>query len=185
MIQQSVHISIPTKKNDVHLLGKHLWIALLHVDRIPPHVGLIVKGSYNSLTLKGHELDIDLAVLLKTISLKKIESVFIKVVPHPVFSIDYQLQILREYIKQFQKVEPNEATCLSPIKLFFQEFYALQLNENELLYDFIERLNANNYLEYAQSLNFNLPLNVIELPFYTSEQLQEIIIKEHLPYSND
>lgn len=185
MIQQSIHISIPTKKINVNSLGKHLWIALLHVNRIPPHVGLIVNGSYNSLTLKGHELDIDSEVLLKTISLKKIESVFIKVVPHPVFSIDYQLQILKEYIKQFQKVKPNEATCLSPIKLFFQEFYALQLNDKELLFELIERLKSNNYLEYAQSLNFNLPLNAIELPFYTSEQLQEIIIKEHLPYNKD
>ncbi len=185
MIQQSVQIPILTKKFDEAQLKKHLWIVLLHANRTPPHVGLIINGNYNSLTLKGHELDVDLEALLKTISLKKIESVFIKLVPHPVFSFDYQLQILKEYIKQFQKVKPNEATCLSPIKLFFQEFYALQLNTDELLFEMIERLEANNYLEYTQSLNFNLPLNAIELPFYTSEQLQEIIIKQQLPHNND
>lgn len=185
MIQQSVQIPILTKRFEETQLKKQLWIVLLHANRTPPHVGLIINGSYNSLTLKGHELDVDLETLLKTISLKKIESVFIKLVPHPVFSFDYQLQIFKEYIKQFQKVKPNTATCLSPIKLFFQEFYALQLNENELLYELIERLKENNYLEYAQSLSFNLPLNAIELPFYSTAQLYEIITKQQLPHNND
>jgi hypothetical protein len=185
VIQQTIQILTPTKKFDKHQLTKHLWIVLLHANRIPPHVGLLINGNYNSLTLKGYEFDVDIEVLLKTISLKKIESVFIKVVSHPVFSFDFQIQIFKEHIKQFQKVKPNEATCLSPVRLFFNEFYALQLNTNELLFELIEQLNANNYLEYAQSINFILPLNAIEIPFYTYEQLQQIISVEYLPYNNE
>ncbi len=185
MIQPTVHITLPTKSFDAKKLKKQLWVVLLHANRIPPHVGLIINGSYNSLTIKGHELDIDVDVLLKTISQKKIESTFIKLVHHPVFSYDYQLQIFKEYIKQFIQVKAFEASCLSPIKLFFQEFYALQVNNSELLFEFIERLHKNNYLEAAQSLNFNLPLNCIELPVYSTQQLNTIIEKERLPYYND
>ncbi len=49
----------------------------------------------------------------------------------------------------------------------------------------MERLHKNNYLESAQSLNFNLPLNCIELPVYSTQQLNTIIEKERLPYYND
>ncbi len=185
MIHPSVHIPLPTKNFEAYKLQKNLWIVLLHANRIPPHVGLIINGNYNSLTIKGHELDIDLDVLLKTISQKKIETMFIKLVHHPVFSYDYQLQIFKEYIKKFNQVKAFEASCLSPIKLFFQEFYALQLNETELLFEFMQRLQTNNYLDNVQSLNFTLPLNYIELPFYTNEQLNDVITKERLPYYND
>ena len=185
MKNQSIHIPLPTKNFDAPLLKKKLWLVLLHANRIPPHVGLIINGSYNSLTIKGHELDIDVDVLLKTISQKKIESTFIKLIHHPVFSYDYQLQIFKEYIKKYKQVKAFDASCLSPIKLFFQEFYALQLNNDELLFEFLERLHKNNYLEFAQSLNFNLPLNGIELPTYSIEQLNDKITKERLPYYND
>lgn len=184
MIIPTAHIPIPTVNFDANKLKKQLWLVLLHANRIPPHVGLIINGSYNSLTIKGHELDIDLKILLKTISQKKIESTFIKIVPHPVFSCDYQLQIFKEYIKKIPQVTAFEASCLTPVKLFFQEFYALQLNNDELLFEFIERLNNNNYLDFAQSLNFTLSLNAVQLPSYTKEQLNDLIIKERLPYYN-
>ena len=147
------------------LLAAALYPSLARTDAgIPARC----KAGDNSLTIKGHELDIDLDVLLKTISQKKIETMFIKLVHHPVFSYDYQLQIFKEYIKKFNQVKAFEASCLSPIKLFFQEFYALQLNATELLFEFMQRLQTNNYLDNVQSLNFTLPLNYIELPFYKS-----------------
>ena len=180
-----IKVKIITKTFNASQLLKNVWIVLLHANRIPPHVGLILNGSYNSLTIKGQELDINLDVILKTISQKKIETTFIKLVPHPVFSYDYQLQIFKEYIKQFKHVKALEATCLSPIKLFLQEFYALKFNTDELLFNLIERLSLNNYLEVAQSLNFNLSLNNIELPTYTTQQLNELISKERLPYYKD
>ena len=94
-------------------------------------------------------------------------------------------EIFKEYIKQYKQVKALEATCLSPIKLFLQEFYALPLNTDELLFNLIERLQVNNYLDFAQSVNFNLSLNKIELPTYTIQQLNELISKERLPYYND
>ena len=180
-----IEVKIITKAFNPSQLLKNVWIVLLHSNRIPPHVGLILNGSYNSLTIKGQELDINLDVLLKTVSQKKIETTFIKLEHHPVFSVDYQLQIFKEYIKQYKQVKALEATCLSPIKLFLQEFYALPLNTDELLFNLIERLQVNNYLDFAQSVNFNLSLNKIELPTYTIQQLNELISKERLPYYND
>ena len=170
------------------LLLKGTWLVLLHATRVPPHAGLMVEGNYNSLTIKGHELDVKLDVLLKMIQQKKVEAVFIELKKHPVFSNDYQLHIFQHQVSLFQAVKPNEATCLSPLKLFFQEFYAVPLLEDELLFELIQRLEENNYL--GQRIFMNIDEKSMEngkfsLPNYSLEELQEVIRKEREAYSKD
>ena len=160
--------------------AKDAWLVLLHAKRTPPHVGLLINGIYNSLTIKGQELDVALEVLLKTISQRKIETVFIKLKQHPVFSRDYQLDILREIIKRSGPVKQFENTCLSPVKIFFREFYAIDLLEEELLFDFIARLNNNKFLDHFTACYFESQDSVLEVPFYSAEDLNERIKNERL-----
>ena len=72
---------------------------------------------------------------------------------HPVFISDYQKEICQFYIKQFNQVKANEASCLSPIKLFLQEFYAVKENKSELLFELIERLKQNQYISLVLGLH--------------------------------
>ncbi|MDP1802316.1 MAG: hypothetical protein Q8L81_13240 [Bacteroidota bacterium] len=185
MISETVNIEINTVALNDKVLSKDSWLVVMHANRIPPHVGVLINGNYNSLTIKGHELNVTIEALLKTISQKKIESVFIKLKKHPVFSLDHQTEMFKETIKKFGPVRQNEATCLSPIKLFFEEFYAVQLIEAELYYDLMKRLNYNSYLEFAGALNFEMHKNVMELPFYTIDELNETIKAQRLPYYKD
>lgn len=168
-------------------LNKNTWLVILHASRTPPHVGILINGNYNSLTIKGHELNIDIKVLLKTIQQKKIETLFIKLKKHPVFSAEYQKEICHFYIKQFNQVKANEASCLSPIKLFIQEFYAVQENKNELLFELVERLKQNQYITLTQGLNIENSVedNEFLLPMYSNAELQEIINKERANYYKD
>lgn len=161
------------------------WIVIIHVGRVPPHVGLLTEGVYNSLTIKGHELDVSLEALLKTISQRKIESAFVKLVPHPVFSGDYQNETFKEFIKQFPAVKQNEATCLSPLKLFLQEFYAIGNDKEALLYELMQDLAENKYIKYISGMNYLIPATGLELPFYTKEQLQERIKHERSAFYKD
>lgn len=169
------------------LLYKNTWLVVLHASRTPPHIGILIAGNYNSLTIKGHELDINIQVLLKTIQQKKIESLFIQLKKHPVFSADYQKEICQYYIKQFMYVKANEASCLSPIKLFLQEFYAISENKNELLFELIQRLKQNQYIQLTQGLNVDDKVEDGEflLPMYSNEQLQEVIKTERANYYKD
>jgi hypothetical protein len=169
---------------DVSILTKGTWLVILHASRIPPHVGLMIDGNYNSLTIKERELNVPSEALLKMIGLKKIEALFVKVAKHPVFSSDHQLSIFQEQLNQFTAVKPNEATCLSPLKLFFEEFYAIRNNKEQLFYDFIEELNQNDYLTQAFGLNIGSrgENNIFTLPHYTNEELQTIIKKERETY---
>lgn len=185
MITETVNIELETKDLAEAALSKDAWMVVLHANRVPPHVGILINSNYNSLTIKGHELNVTLETLLKLISQKKIESVFIKLKKHPVFSSEHQIEILKETIKTFEPVKQHGATCLSPIKLFFEEFYALQNIEEELYFDFMKRLNENAYLEFCGSFNFDLHNGFLELPFYTTEQLHETIKEQRLPYYKD
>lgn len=157
-------------------------MVLLHADSFPPHAGLLLNGNYNSLTIKESELNVSHRALLKIIAQKKIKSIFLKVAAHPVFSLDYQKDILQEGLKKYGSVT-NEVTCLTPLKHFFNEFYALPIVEHELLYHFVSRLNENGYLEYASALHLDLK-DGIELPFYNYEELKEKIKTEQTIFLN-
>jgi hypothetical protein len=158
---------------------KNCWLVILHASRIPPHVGLMINGNYNSLTIKEREFDISLEPLLKTISQKKIETLFIKIEKQPVFSNDYLLQVFQEQLKQFTVVKQGEATCLSPVKLFFEEFYAVRKDE-KLLYEFIETLLDNNYITEVVGLNIKNKKenNIFTFNCYSAEELQQRIKEE-------
>ena len=166
------------------LLYKDTWLVILHATRTPPHIGILINSNYNSLTIKGHELDIDIRALVKTIQQRKIETLFVKLKKHPVFSSEYQKEICQFYIKQFIEVKANEASCLSPIKLFLQEFYAITECKHELLFELIERLKQNQYILLTLGLNIEdrVEDNIFSLPVYTNEELQSIIKLERLNY---
>lgn len=179
MISDTKYLIAYDDLNESSVLNKGGWLVVLHASRIPPHVGLMIDGNYNSLTIKERELNVSSAALLKTISQKKIEALFLKLVKHPVFSTDHQLHIFQEQLNQFTVVKPNEATCLSPLKLFFQEFYAVRNKKEQLFYDFADELYRNEYI--AGAIGMNLPEienKTFLLPHYTNEELQERIAKE-------
>jgi hypothetical protein len=161
------------------VLHKGTWLVVLHASRIPPHIGLMIDGNYNSLTIKERELNVSSEVLFKTISQKKIEALFLKLEKHPVFSADYLLQTFQEQLNLFTSVKPNEASCLSPLKLFFEEFYAIKNNKEQLFFDFADVLYQNDYI--TRAIGMNLPdsnNNTFTLPHYTNKELQERIEKE-------
>lgn len=179
MISHRIFFETETKTFQPSLLEKGTWLAILHSERIPPHVGLIFSGKYFSLTIKEAELNISTKVLLKTITQKKIKSVFVKIIDHPVFSNDHQLDIFTEHLKHFGSVKTNEGTCLSPIKLFFREFYVVPSTANELLFEFVLQLNSNKYIDYACSVNTEINSG-FELPSYSLNELHAKIEKERL-----
>ena len=165
---------------DQAILLKNCWITVLHASRIPPHVGLMINGQYSSLTIKGRETGVKAEALLKTITQKKIKALAIELVKHPVFSADYQKEVFEHTVNQFTRVGAHEASCLSPVKLFLQEFYALSYHKHELLFEVVERLKQNAYIYRTVAFNVDQDLQDKEfpLPVYTPEKLQEAIKKE-------
>ncbi len=133
-------------------LNKSLWIVVLHASRIPPHVGLLFNGNYFSLNLKGVEKNIDLSVLLRTIELQNIKSVFFKVKKHPVFSVDYLKEVFENDLSNYQKVTTDN-TCFKPVKLFFEEHYLFCSQPINFLFELFSPLITNEMIEKTIALN--------------------------------
>lgn len=180
-----IFIETPVQSLAASDLLKQTWMVILHAKRVPPHIGLMMAGLYHSLTIKGHELDVSAEALLKTIHQRKINALFLRLIPHPVFSTSYQSDIFREQIKQFAVVKQNEATCLDPVKLFLEEFYALTKRPDEMLFELIKRTADNKYIQSVSALNMELTPQGFALPFYTKEVLNSRIHQERAVFYND
>ncbi|MBK9284807.1 MAG: hypothetical protein IPM51_10910 [Sphingobacteriaceae bacterium] len=184
MISEHVHIPVTLTTYSSERINKGIWLVLMHINRIPPHVGIIFDGLYSSLTIKGKETNIDFLTLEKMITQKKIETAYVELSPHPVFSIDFLRENFLIQLAKFESVKENEATCLSPLKLFFNEFYYLKLISPDLLHDCMMELSENNFL-----LSFcntqPTKLNTLAIPYYNIKELNERIKTERQPYTNN
>lgn len=159
-------------------LHKGVVLVLLHAKRIPPHVGLIIDKTYQSLTIKGRELNVPVDALLRTISQKEKEVVFIKIKKHPTFSDNYLKEYFTANILQYKKVEEGGATCLHPIRSFFEEAYLINTDGVNYVFDLIHELQKNGKIE-GVCFN-NIPEKFVELPVYTKDDIYEGIRKANI-----
>jgi hypothetical protein len=148
--------------NEADLL-KGLYIVVIHATRIPPHIGIISNNFYHSLTIKGHEINVPVEVLIRNTTQRKIPSLFIKIKKHPIFSYDYLNEHFISNVKQFPIVDVGVATCLSPVKLFFEEAFTLPMNNVNYLYELLPIIETEGLIENISSLfvdeeNYQLPV---------------------------
>jgi hypothetical protein len=156
-------------------LLKGIYLVVIYASRIPPHIGMIAGKKYHSLTIKGHEINLSPAVLLKNIKIRKTPSLFIRIRPHSTFSSDYLSELFISNVQQFSKVESKGPTCLSPVKLFFEEAYDLPLTQVNYLFELVPELFNKNLIEAAFSLN--LEPGRFVLPVYSMDKIYEEINK--------
>jgi hypothetical protein len=158
---------------------KGIYLVLVHAKRIPPHIGLMIDGNYHSLAIKGQEVNVAGNALLKNIGLRKIPTLFIKIKKHPVFSNDHLNERFIDQVKQFDKVNAEGNTCLAPVKLFFEEFYAIDKNEVRLIFDLLDRLKENDFIEETSGMNLGeMYQNIFYLQPYNEADLQKQIAFE-------
>ena len=144
-------------------LLKGLYIVGIHATRTPPHIGIISNNFYHSLTIKGHEINVPVEVLIRNTTQRKIPSLFIKIKKHPIFSYDYLNEHFISNVKQFPIVDVGIATCLSPVKLFFEEVFDLPMNNVNYLYELLPIIETEGLIENISSLfvdeeNYQLPV---------------------------
>lgn len=172
----AIPISGPLEAEEVK---KGIFLVLQHVNRVPPHIGLLIDNVYHSLSIKGQELNVPGEALLKNISLRKIPSVFLEIKKHPVFSNLHLGEAFAEQVKQFDRVSTSGNTCLSPVKLFFGEFYAFDSSKIDLVFDLLEQLEKNRF--GARALGAHLGAtnqNIFYLQPYKRHDLDKQIEEE-------
>ena len=169
-ITNPYQLTINKQFNENDLL-KGVYIAVIHATRTPPHIGLIINGKYNSLTIKGQDIDVSVAALIKNTTQRQIPSLFIKIRPHSTFSDTYLKEHFITNIQQFPKVAVAMATCLSPVKLFFEEVYNVSMDTINYLFELIPRLDSEGLVESVSALFVDE--KKYQLPVYTSAEINE------------
>lgn len=166
----SIHtqLTITRSFNEEDLL-KGVHIAVIHATRTPPHIGLIIGGNYHSLTVKGQDINTSLTALIKNAHQRKIPSLFIKIKPHPTFSEAYLKEHFITNIQQFPKVDIGVATCLSPIKLFFNEVFNTPIDSINYLFELVPVLYSEELIENVSALFINA--HDYRLPVYTNTEI--------------
>ncbi len=160
-------------------IKKGMYLVLLHANRIPPHIGLMMDNVYHALSIKGQEINVSGEALLKNISVRKIPSVFVEIKKHPVFSNSHLSESFMEQVKLFDKVSVSGNTCLSPVKLFFDEYYALDKAKINLVFDLLKELHRNNFSPAAFGANLGvLKENIFYLQPYNQKDLEKQIEEE-------
>ena len=147
--------------NEEDLL-KGLYISVIHATRIPPHIGLIADKKYHSLTVKGQDINTSVNALIKNTIQRKIPALFIKIKAHTTLSDIYLSEHFITNVKQFSRVDVGVATCLSPLKLFFEEVYNVSTKNINYLYELLPLLDNEGLIEDVTSLfieeNYQLPI---------------------------
>lgn len=183
MITEQVKYKIKIDKEfDEQELSKGIFIAVIHATRIPPHIGMIIDKSYHSLSVKGQDINIPIAALIKNSTIRKIPSLFIKVKSHPTFSDIYLREHFITNVQQFERVDVGIATCLSPIKLFFEEAYGVSMKDINYLYELLPLLESKDLIESFSALN--LDKKNYQLPFYTNKEINAGIDEVRKEFKN-
>ena len=84
-----------------------------------------------------------------------------------------------EQVKLFDKVNDDTNTCMSPIRLFFEEFYAIPKENVRLIFDLLSSLEENNFIDSAYGTNTgDLKENIFYLQTYNEAELKTQIKNE-------
>jgi len=186
---QATPSSKPSNKleNAIHISGaldagqvkRGIYLVLLHANRVPPHIGMMIDHTYHSLSIKGREVNVSGDALLKNISLRKIPAVFVEIEKHPVFSDSHLSESFAEQVMSFDKVNTEGNTCLSPVRLFFEEFYAIDKRKISLVFDLLRELAENQYSRNAFGAHLGaLKENIFYLQPYNRRDLEKQIEEE-------
>ncbi|MGB3946907.1 MAG: hypothetical protein WBM13_02880 [Bacteroidia bacterium] len=170
MSTQSSIVTITHAFNEKEL-QKGVYLVVIHATRTPPHIGLIIGGYYHSLSVKGHDINTSITALIKNSTQRQIPSLFIKIKAHATFSESYQKEHFISNIKQFPKVDIGVATCLSPIKLFFNEVYNVSLKNINYLFELLPLLYSELLIETTSALFIDE--QQFALPIYTQAEINK------------
>lgn len=139
------------------------YLVLFHVDKQPPHLGLIAGGEYFSLRYDKLQMGLDPETILKTVRTKKVPTLLFELDQH---RTENPLKIFSKY----QSIE--KISCLFPIReVLFPDFY----EDIQLVFDLLDKLGKANKILRTYSLNLEVDSGSYSIKKYTMEEVQEEI----------
>lgn len=141
------------------ILSGGVFLVLLNTAKVPPHLGLMANGKWYSLEASGPTINGSISGLLKFISQKNVQTIFIGLSIKNVLVKNDLNEIITKLILQYPKVDVGIATCLTPIKDFCSSVYNLETSNINFVYELIPLLEKNNTVTGIYEMNLSSKLN--------------------------
>lgn len=167
-----------TAGNEEALLSD-VYLVLLNVTRVPPHLAIAVNGKLFTLSIKGPTVEGDLRSLLRIIRQRSIESIFIRLAVPQVFTTEQLGEEIRKYMLAYPRVDVGLATCLAPIKDFCGSVYHTETKNINFIYELLPKLEELNVIDTCYHLNLERYLKKDDffMRKYTMDDINEEIRK--------
>ena len=157
-------------------LKNGLWLIIVGVNEIPPHIAIINGGKYYSQSARKVDSGTPLEKFLNVIQRKHVPTVFINVnviARNETISIN---SLLEKIYKNIQPLSNTEATCLSPIKAFFAEYHSVEFKNVNYVFELLALAESKALLKESASLFCEgANSNIVTLPKYTIVQIKNKI----------
>ena len=122
------------------------YLLILHADKQPVHLTLVVENLFYSLTYKNCDTDLPIEKILKMIHIKKIPCLWIKL-KQPAFPL--KAKGVSEMFKQFPPLQANQ-TCLNPIWELLKLHYKIPQGK-PLVFGLLDSLSEHQLIEQISS----------------------------------
>ena len=167
----TIHPVFPAKEDELY---KGLYIVIIHLSRIPPHLFLAYNGELFSITISGPKPNEPLVVLIRASSQKAFPILFCKIKENNTSS-EIILKSLELAVEKHQQVKVGGASCLAPLKSFFEEVYSLNIKNVNFIFDLIPLLESEKLIEAYHSIGFKD--TSITINGYTQAEIDQEILR--------
>lgn len=167
--------TLSLNKGQFDFFNDKVFLLLLHVDKIPPHLAMLVGGKGYSLTIYGPKVNWELSDILRLVSVKKVKSLFFELdIPDMRNWTWKELNELAvEHTLANSSVDSKKITCLYPLKQFCSDVYSVDCKSVNFIFDLIPKLYDSGAVKNVYQANVELDTKEgdFNLPRYTMEDV--------------
>lgn len=127
------------------------YLIMFHVDKVPPHLGMVVREKYYSITIKETEIGVNCQTITNLIKRKRI--------PTLILEIEDSIKNIESFYTKYLSLNEEVVSCLMPIKEYFASQYNFDKNAIEVVFDLLEKLEIEQKLGNIFQLNLNRMIN--------------------------
>lgn len=138
--------------------GTH--ITILHANKVPPHIGLLIDGYFFSLKAKGKDQKVPVEWLNYSIHQKQIPTIFVEINANQKVTLE---QVQTHFLSLPNEI-PNNTTCLTPLLFLLKAPDQIICVADLLLY-----LAESDQIK--RHVGMHLPHSFSELPIYGEAEI--------------
>ena len=146
--------------------GTHF--VMMHLESIPPHLGLIIDGDFYSISTRKKAISIPLSKVLKRIKRSKISTIYVQIE-----NIGNK-KFLSQSLENMPLVSVEGTNCIDPI-IQFAEHNGYYIENQKHIGDFLEKMNVINTMSsFADEYVTN---GFYQIPSYSDNEIKKIILR--------